>query len=79
MELSTRPIFVRVIIVGEDMDLIVLLSGLDTTNVYLEKRGRGEADRSLFKVLYRLWTRSLETQLFIHTFSASKTQSLPFG
>lgn len=82
--LSKRAVANRVVIVGEDVDLLVLLNGLgaEETNVYLQKSTKGEAGCCHYSTTsynHQDSQRSPETVLFTHTFTGCDTTSAPFG
>lgn len=69
-----------VIITGEDVDLLVLLTALASTshkNIYFEKSGRGNAP----SLLYSAASCKIDPQdiLFLHAVSGCDTTSTPFG
>lgn len=82
--LSKRAVADRVVIVGEDVDLLVLLNGLgaEETNVYLQKNTKGEAGCCHFSTTsynHQDSQRSPGMVLFTHAFSGCDTTSALFG
>lgn len=71
--------FDHVVVVGEDVDLLVLLCGLDSSrqNVYFQKSGRGNAPSSLYSPASS--TLSPQGLLFLHAVSGCDTTSAPYG
>lgn len=76
---SAADMYDSVIITGEDIDLLVLLTALGSSkkNVYFQKSGKGNSPT----VLYSAHSFKYEPQdiLFLHAVSGCDTTSAPFG
>ncbi|CAH1100560.1 unnamed protein product [Psylliodes chrysocephalus] len=81
---SKRVVADRVVIVGEDIDLFILLNGLgaEETNVCPQNNMRGETGCCHYSMTYYNHhdsQRSPGTVLFTHAFAGCDTTSAPFG
>lgn len=82
--LSKRAEAERIVIVGEDINLLVLLNGLgaEARNVYLQKSTMGKAGCCHYSTTsynHQDSQRSPGTVLFTHAFTGCDTTSAPFG
>ena len=82
--LSKSSAYEQVLIIGDDTDLLVLLTGLapNVNNVYLHKRGRGESAGILYcssSFKYDLPSCPPGIVLFLHAVSGCDTTSTIFG
>lgn len=81
--LERSAAFDEIYIIGEDIDLLVLLVGLcseSTTNVFFRKPGRGQKPQHIYST--SSWKHSSQTRkwvLFLHAFSGCDTTSSMFG
>ena len=70
-----------VTIVGEDVDLLIILTALvgSKTNIYILKPGRGNTDSKLYiATSMKFGSVSKDNILFLHTFSGADTTSAFF-
>lgn len=79
--LSKAAVSDRVVIVGEDVDLLVLLNGLgaEKKNVYLQKSSKGETGFCHYSTTSYNHKTSPGTILFTHAFTGCDTTSALFG
>lgn len=79
--LDKAAVHPTVVIVGEDVDLIVLLIGLapQSINMYFMKPGRGNVENKLFSVRQLQELPIAKTILLLHSFSGCDTTSAIHG
>ncbi len=79
--LDKAAIHPTVVIVGEDIDLVVLLIGLapPNTNVFFLKPGRGKVETKLYSVRQLQQLPFAKTILLLHSFSGCDTTSAIHG
>lgn len=68
-----------VIIIGQDIDLLVLLTALSPPNVYYQKVGKGKLPNVLYSNKCFKHIEIVENILFIYAISGCDTTGAPFG
>jgi hypothetical protein len=78
--ISISSTFDSVIVVGEDVDLLVLLTALSTrSNIYLLKPGKGKTLQQIYSTQSIIDKTAADNILFLHAFSGCDTTSALFN
>ncbi|GBN02979.1 hypothetical protein AVEN_255935-1 [Araneus ventricosus] len=78
--LALAPIHPSVVVIGEDIDLFVILIGIFTfDNVYFLQPGKGKFTEKIFSPLTALEKTTADNILFIHAMSGCDTTSALFN